>query len=122
MLFIPAATDASLLALSFLIAQQVFGDGWYTIYDVNQMSLRQSITPEHVLGRVNAGMRFSGLAAMLIGALGGGVLGEVIGLRATLVLSGCGLLVSGGWLMLSPVWSTRRVAIVEISAAETPAA
>jgi MFS family permease len=107
MLFIPAAQDASLLALWFLVAQQLFGDGFYTIYDVNQMTLRQTITPEKVLGRVNAGIRMSGLAAMLAGALVGGVLGEFLGLRVTLVFSACGLFLAAAWLWVSPVWSAR---------------
>jgi predicted MFS family arabinose efflux permease len=114
MLFVPAATDASLLALAFLVAQQIFGDGAYTVYDVNQVTLRQSITPEQVLGRVNAGMRFSGIAAMFLGALAGGVLGEFAGERVTLVFSACGLLLAAGWLMVSPVWGTKKAVIEEI--------
>jgi MFS family permease len=114
MLFVPAATDASMLALAFLVAQQVFGDGAYTVYDVNAVTLRQSITPAAVLGRVNAGMRFSGLAAMLLGALAGGVLGEFVGERLTLMFAACGLFLAGVWLMVSPVWGTRRAAVVEV--------
>ena len=113
MLLVPAASEATAIGLGLLIGQQVMGDGAYTVYDINAVSLRQSITPERVLGRVNAGMRFSGLAAMLTGALAGGVLGEVMGLRLTLVLAGCGVLAAGIWLMASPVWGTRLTPVVE---------
>ncbi|MDO8614366.1 MAG: MFS transporter [Dehalococcoidia bacterium] len=108
MLFVPAARDASLLALSFLVAQQALGDGFYTIFDINQVSLRQAITPEAVLGRVNAGIHFGVLAAMLLGALCGGALGEVIGLRATLAVASGFMMIAGAWLMVSPVWAMRR--------------
>jgi MFS family permease len=107
MLFVPAAADASILALTFLVAQQLLGDGFYTVYDVNQVTLRQTITPEHVLGRVNAGIRITGLAAMLAGALIGGVMGEYVGLRTTLVFSACGLFAAAAVLLASPAWSAR---------------
>ncbi len=120
MLFVPAAQDASLLALAFLVAQQVFGDGSYTVFDINQVSLRQAITPEGVLGRVNAGIHFGVLAAMLLGALCGGALGEVVGLRATLVAASGFMLVAGVWLLVSPVGLLRQApAAPEAAPAET---
>jgi predicted MFS family arabinose efflux permease len=111
-LLIPAASDASVISLCFLVGHQ-FGDAFWTMHDINQTSLRQSITPERYLGRVNAGMRFSTMAAMLTGALAGGVMGEVIGLRATLLVGCGGLFVAAGWLMLSPVWQTRELVPLE---------
>ena len=117
MLFVPAATDASLLALAFLVAQQVFGDGAYTVYDINAVTLRQSITPAAVLGRVNAGMRFSGLAAMLHRGAGGRSAGGVRGGAGDAGVRGCGLLLAGMWLMASPVWGTKEAAMEEIAPA-----
>lgn len=115
MLLTPAATDASVLALGFLIAHQ-FGDAFWTAYDINAMSLRQSITPQHVMGRVNAGMRFSGLAAALAGSLAGGVLGELAGLRLTLVIGASGFFIAAAWLLLSPVWSAKQPALASEAA------
>jgi len=108
MLFVPAAQDATLLGAALLVAQQLFGDGAFTVYEVNQVSLRQSITPDRLLGRVNAGIRFAGLAAMLLGAVTGGLLGETLGLRGTLVVGSVGIFLAGVWLMLSPVWRLRE--------------
>jgi predicted MFS family arabinose efflux permease len=82
---------------------------------VNGISLRQSIAPEHVLGRVTAGMRVSGQAAMLLGALLGGVLGETIGLRGTLVVACCGTLAAGLLLAASPVWRAQQPAVQEVT-------
>ena len=115
MLLFPAAHDASLFALLLMTGQQ-FGDGLFVIWDINQVSLRQSLTSSHVLGRVNAGFRVAGQGAMLAGALTGGLLGELIGLRLTLVIAACGLFVAAGGLMLSPVWGVRRAPLLETAA------
>ncbi len=112
MLLFPAAHDASIVALLLITAQQL-GDGLYVIWDVNQVSLRQALAEPQVLGRVNAGFRVAGQGAMLAGALTGGLLGELIGLRLTLVIAACGLFVAAGAVMLSPAWGVRRAVIQE---------
>jgi len=99
---LPLARGATLLALLLLVAQQ-FGDGGFAVYDITQTSLRQAITPGRVLGRVNASIRFGVLGAMLAGSLIGGTLGETIGLRWTLAVAACGVLLSSLWLVFSPV-------------------
>ena len=102
-LFIPLAEGATLVAALLLIAQQLTGDGAFTIYEINQVSLSQSVAPERLLGRVNASMQFIGLGATFAGSLLGGVLGETLGVRTTLVLGACGTLLAALWLVLSPV-------------------
>lgn len=54
------------------------------LYSVNQLSLRQRIAPDHLLGRVNATMRFVTLGPTPFGALLGGLLGSLVGPRVTL--------------------------------------
>ncbi len=115
MLLFPAAHDASIIALALLLGQQV-GDGFFTVWDINQVTLRQSITPEHILGRVNAGFRFAGQGAMLAGALTGGLLGEVIGLRSTLVFASGVMVASGAWLLVTPAWGLRASPPAAVSA------
>ena len=105
--FIPLAQGATLLAAVFLIAQQLMGDGGFIVYEINQVSLRQALAPERLLGRVNASMRFVAQGALLLGSLTGGLLGELIGLRTTLVMGACGALIAALWLALSPVRSVR---------------
>ncbi len=60
----------------FLIAGGFIGTATAVIYNVNQVSLRQAITPDRMLGRMNATMRFIVWGTIPIGALVGGVLGE----------------------------------------------
>jgi MFS family permease len=51
------------------------------VYNVNQVSFRQRLCPERLLGRMNATMRFLVWGTLPIGGLLGGVLGSAIGLR-----------------------------------------
>jgi hypothetical protein len=53
----------------------------------NQLSLRQVVTSVHLLGRVTAARRFVLFGVAVLGAALGGLLGETIGLRATLFFS-----------------------------------
>jgi MFS family permease len=109
--FIPVAQGATLAAVVLLIMAQL-GDGADTIYQINQLSLRQAITPERLLGRVNASMHFVGQGATLLGALAGGLLGDMIGLRPTLFLGASGGLIVAVLLALSPLRT--------ITSADTP--
>ncbi|UBU11896.1 MFS transporter [Nonomuraea gerenzanensis] len=49
------------------------------VFNVAQLSYRQRITPEHLLGRVNASMRFLMWGTTPVGGLAGGLLGEWLG-------------------------------------------
>lgn len=112
MLFIAAARDATIVGASLLIAQQVTGDGAFTVQDVNAVSLRQSITPERMLGRVNAFMHNIDRGFLLAGTLAAGVLGETIGLRITLVLGACMVMAAALVLLISPVIAVRRAPVL----------
>jgi predicted MFS family arabinose efflux permease len=109
LLFIPFARGATLAAALLLIAQQTLGDGAATLYQINQVSLRQAITPERFLGRVNASIEFLRLGAALIGSLLGGLAGNTIGVRATLVVGALGSFLSTLWLVMSPIRALRAV-------------
>jgi MFS family permease len=58
------------------------------IYAITNVVLRQRLCPEHMLGRVNATMRFLIMRLFPLGALVGGVVGEFVGLRSALALAG----------------------------------
>lgn len=109
MLLIPAATGATLAAACLLIGQQFVGDAASTVLGVNQTTLRQAISPPALLGRVGATLHFTGLAAMLLGTALAGVLGELIGSRATLVCGGLVTMLAALWLALSPIRALRVV-------------
>lgn len=75
---------------------------------VNQLTLRQHITPRHLMGRTNATMRFISWAGAPIAAIGGGVLGQHVGLRWALIIGGGMMLIAVIPLIFSPIRSLRR--------------
>jgi MFS family permease len=90
----PLASAAGWAGAALLIVQQLLGDGAATVYQINDSVLRQTLAPSQALARVNAGIRFTGLAAMLLGALAGGLVAEAWGARTALFCA-------AGWLTLA---------------------
>jgi MFS family permease len=91
-LSIPLASGATALSLVLLVLAQ-FSDGFTVIYEINLVSMRQTITAERMLGRVAATLQVLGLGAALVGTFAGGVLGEILGVRPALfIAAGGGLL------------------------------
>ena len=107
--FVPLATAANAIGVLFLVGQQIVADSALTIYDINQVSLRQAITPAHILGRVNASVRVSEFGAILLGTVAAGYIGETVGLRETLWLAVALSLLAAVALALSPVLAVRRI-------------
>jgi predicted MFS family arabinose efflux permease len=56
---------------------------WSVVWNVISVSLRQRITPDHLLGRMNSTYRLLGWGTMPIGAALGGAIAQWVGLRAT---------------------------------------
>jgi MFS family permease len=74
------------------------------LWGINYLALRQAITPDRLLGRMTATMRFLTVAAAPLGSLVGGVLATVIGLRGTLlVVAALGVALSVAAVLWSPV-------------------
>ena len=73
------------------------------VHEINQMSLRQAITPERILGRVNANLRMIELGALLAVSLAAGLLG----LRVALVFGASAGLLGALWLAVSPARQVR---------------
>jgi MFS family permease len=96
-----------LLALGVLMAGMALMGVGGTIYSVNQMTLRQALVPERLLGRANASITFSVLSTTPLGALVGGLLGSAIGLRPTLVVGAVGSFAGFLWVIWSPLRSLR---------------
>jgi MFS family permease len=106
-ILIPLATPST--AWPILIASIIVGGFGGVVYNVNQVSLRQAITPERMQGRMNATMRFMVWGTIPIGAFVGGVLGSTIGLRPTLWVGAIGTTLSFIPLLFSPVPGLRTI-------------
>jgi predicted MFS family arabinose efflux permease len=105
---IPLAGGPPVVAIVLLVAAQVlFGIG-RPIFDINQLSLRQAITPGRLQGRVNASMLFIMWGVIPIGSLLGGLLGTTIGIRQTLAVGAVGMSLAFIWVLFSPIRGLRR--------------
>jgi MFS family permease len=93
-----------------VIATGLFVTGFSgVVYNINQVSLRQAITPERMQGRMNATMRFLVWGTIPIGSLIAGVLATVIGLRETLLLGAIGGFVPFLFVLFSPIRSLEAI-------------
>ncbi|WP_037323044.1 MFS transporter [Amycolatopsis thermoflava] len=81
------------------------------VYNVAQVSYRQAICPDRLMGRMNATVRFVVWGTMPLGGLAGGALGELIGVRST-VWTGCALMaVTMLPVLLSPLRRMRDLPV-----------
>jgi MFS family permease len=96
-----------------------FGGIGQVVYNVNQVSLRQAITPEPLLGRMNATMRFLVWGTIPIGQVIGGLIATVFGTHAAILVGAVGGLFAFLPVFFSPVRSLQR--IPEPEAAPQPA-
>jgi hypothetical protein len=96
-------------AVPLLVLSSLLGNFGWVLYNVNETSVRQAITPMALQGRMNATFRFLVSGMLPLGALAGGALGEVLGLRATITLAAVGSLLSGLWVVCSPVRNLARL-------------
>jgi MFS family permease len=107
-LLVPAATGPSMVEAAMLAAGRALIGLGAAISNVNVISLRAAVTPDHLLGRVDASVRVMTAGAMGVGPLIGGALGEIVGLWPTLLVGAVGTVLAAGWLIWSPVRSLRE--------------
>ncbi len=103
--FLALANPLALYGYPFLVLSSVafLAGVMGPLYNINQVSLRQAITPNRVQGRMNATMRTIIWGTIPVGSIIGGLLGGTIGIVDTLYV---GALVSGLavlWIVLGPV-------------------
>jgi MFS family permease len=94
----PQSFPIPLLVLSFVIA----GAG-AVLYNISAISLMQTLTPERLLGRLNASRRFIVWGTIPLGSLVGGALASALGLHPTLWVSAIGATVCFVPVALSPL-------------------
>ena len=104
---IALAPGRAIEGFAVLVAAQAL-DLIHPLYEVNALTLRQVSTPDQLLGRVNATLHVIGRGVIPIGAFSGGVLGDAIGLRPTLLIAAGGITLGALWLARSAIWSLSR--------------
>ena len=102
--FIPIApAGLPIVAIGCLVMAQIVGDSAATVYDITEVSVRQTLVHDRALGRVTSTFHVAAVIAQLGATLVAGILGEVIGVRATAWLAPVGGLVGAAILWYSPV-------------------
>lgn len=96
-----------LLVNTFMIAFTVL------TYNITQVTARQRLCPEALLGRMNASIRFMVWGVMPIGALISGSLGEILGVVPTLVIGAVGGLLASSFVFFSPIRTMREMPRLE---------
>jgi predicted MFS family arabinose efflux permease len=106
-LLIPLAPESG--PIPFLIAAQLVMSLGLPLYNVTQVSLRQTITPERLQGRMNSVMRFIVWGVIPLGNLAGGALASAIDLRAAIWAGAVGISFAFLPVLLSPVRTLRQM-------------
>ncbi|HEY0638959.1 MAG TPA: MFS transporter [Pseudonocardiaceae bacterium] len=104
-LLIPLGAPGWRLAL-IVVGEIALGVG-VVLYNVAQVSFRQAICPDRLLGRMNASVRFIVFGTAPLGGLVGGVLGETIGVHGALWVGVGGEVLAVAWVLFSPLRTMR---------------
>ena len=102
-LLIPAAGGSPALQIVMVVAGFFLMRGGLSVFNVAGISLRQAVTPPHLMGRMTAGLRTISWGLGTLGALVGGFVAGGIGLRAALWVAAVGFLVAAVPMLLSRI-------------------
>ncbi len=120
LLLIPLASGD--LVIPMLIASGLGVGFCAVVYNVTGISLMQAITPDRMLGRMNASRRFIVWGVIPLGMLLGGALGSTLGLRETLWVGAIGASLAFIPLLASPIWRIKTISdgeqLVRLAAAD----
>jgi MFS family permease len=105
---------------TLIVISAAAGEFGQIVYAITNLSVRQRLCPDRMLSRVNATMRVMIMGLFPLGELLGGVLGDLVGARWTLAVSGTAMLACSVPVYLAlrhardvedlPSWAARRAA------------
>jgi MFS family permease len=107
MLLIPFVTGPSLTAVPLLSGASLLSAIGGQISGITALSLRQYLTPDRMLGRTNATMRFVSWSGAPLAALFAGWAAEMVGLRLSLLIAAVFMLLSVLPLVLTAIRTLR---------------
>jgi len=108
-LLIPLAGGGAVISMAVLMVAQFFGDGLAIVAIVTATSLRQAIVPRDVIGRTAALFQAASGAMVVVGALVGGSLAGLIGVRETAMVAAIGYFVAPTIALLSPLRKLKEI-------------
>lgn len=108
-LAIPFVGGPPLVAAGILALVLATAGAFTAVTVIHVVTIRQSVTPDRLLARMNASYRTLGYGVIPIGALLGGVVGDAFGLRTALLVGAIGVALAPAWIIASPVRRIRRL-------------
>jgi MFS family permease len=98
--------------IALVTAGFFLGSACQVIYNINQVSLRQAVTPDAMQGRMSATMRFIVFGTIPIGTVAGGAIGGALGLGPALAVGAVGGMVGFVPLLFSPLRGVRTIPVM----------
>lgn len=95
-----------------LLTSQIVGDGAMMVFWISEMSFRQMIVPENMLGRTFASFEFLSYSVAPVAALVAGMIAGTLDAQTALWIAVIGIILSAIWLARSPA---RQAEIVRLT-------
>lgn len=108
-LTMPLAFGAPGVVIAILVGGAAVRGLGNALYNIGTASVRQALVPGQMLGRVNSAGLFVAWGFLPVGALVGGLLGEAIGIRETMLASSLLRIVLLGMLCAAPLLALRTM-------------
>jgi MFS family permease len=106
---IPLASGSPLAKASVLATAEAIGGFGVMLFDVNLNALQTAVVRDDMRSRVSGAFSTVNYGIRPLGALAGGVAGNLVGVGPTLVVAAIGGSLSFLWLMRSPIITTRTI-------------
>jgi MFS family permease len=103
LLGVPALHGPAAVTVPALVAFNVVFGCFGQLVNVAVMAVRQAVTPDAMQGRAAATITFVGMGLAPLGSLLGGFLAQGWGLRASLLVTAAGMMLSPVLMVLSPL-------------------
>lgn len=102
MLAAPLAPASHRALAAVMIGAVLFVNGMgSTLSGIIGTSVRQAVTPQQMIGRMTAAFQFVGFGVVALGALGGGFVGQLLGLRLGVLIGAIGIQGTIVWMGMS---------------------
>ena len=96
-------------AMPIVIASEALIAFCGLVYNITQVSARQALCPEHLLGRMNASIRFFVWGVMPISALAAGAFATAFGMVPVMTVGAIGTLTATWFVFASPLRGLRNI-------------
>ena len=113
LVLVPLAGGSDWTIVTFLFAAEFLSGFGVMVLDITAGSIKAALVPDRLRARVAGAYMVVNYGVRPIGALVGGALGTLIGLRPTLWIASLGAIAGVLWLLPSPVLRLRELPEVE---------